>query len=615
MNNNNKDLCSLINTIPQYEGTCWFNAILMTSFYSQEMRKLMINKISKTWNKQNKIFKFFKTILKINYNTKDKKIIELFYRNKPEQILINFFNIFEKSLKRFFFKSEYGFFNEYISIFLKKINVNVLDIMYYKNDNKYLLNYFKIYYGFYNDINIDKQQEIEEIKKIIKNIPDVLLVKIIDDDNSNNNNNIYQSDNYNIKFDDFKEEIVFQGYTYKLDSIILSNYNDFLKERHSIAGITCNNNRYIYNGWCRGTNDEGLKIKKEKEKEKLIALPLVKFNWYSINKSFCFTPKINEKINEIKDLCFNFTKGNKLLIYVKNNLNEKSSIIKSNTYSSLSNKKKEFKDFYDINSLTYNQIINILNEKKIIFDINYNIEILRKILYNTIKKENNLLNKNKEYEYFTSLPIKKFKKDELIKIRNNYYLKNNLIGYILISNLNESYLKLTTSGIIKTPNNFKISLNKIKGIIKEIIKVDDFNTLKSLNNYQLALIIKIFGIEYFTNIFNLKHLKTTKEFLLYITNDKNKNKIIKTFNDLKIFKIDENFISKNYIKGDIITITKIEEFIEYLINLTKNVIENIPKKEQIIIKKNTYNVILLYYNNSNFTEKEKKEIINKYETL
>ena len=42
-----KDFCSEISVIPQYIGTCWFNAILINSFYSQAMRKLMIKKVSK----------------------------------------------------------------------------------------------------------------------------------------------------------------------------------------------------------------------------------------------------------------------------------------------------------------------------------------------------------------------------------------------------------------------------------------------------------------------------------------------------------------------------------------------------------------------------------------
>lgn len=47
----NKDFCTDISIIPQFKNHTWFNAILMVSLYSQAMRKLMINKVSKTWKK------------------------------------------------------------------------------------------------------------------------------------------------------------------------------------------------------------------------------------------------------------------------------------------------------------------------------------------------------------------------------------------------------------------------------------------------------------------------------------------------------------------------------------------------------------------------------------
>ena len=62
-----RDFCSDISVIPQFSGVCWFNAIMMSSFFSQRMRKLMIDKISKTWG-NGSLFKFFKIlfIYKIN---------------------------------------------------------------------------------------------------------------------------------------------------------------------------------------------------------------------------------------------------------------------------------------------------------------------------------------------------------------------------------------------------------------------------------------------------------------------------------------------------------------------------------------------------------------------
>jgi len=40
------DNCLNLSVIPQFRGTCWFNAILMIALYSQNVRKILI-KLSK----------------------------------------------------------------------------------------------------------------------------------------------------------------------------------------------------------------------------------------------------------------------------------------------------------------------------------------------------------------------------------------------------------------------------------------------------------------------------------------------------------------------------------------------------------------------------------------
>ena len=57
--------CANLSLIPQFSGTCWFNAILTASLYSQHTRKAII-KASKTWNKNDSFLMILKLILK-NY--------------------------------------------------------------------------------------------------------------------------------------------------------------------------------------------------------------------------------------------------------------------------------------------------------------------------------------------------------------------------------------------------------------------------------------------------------------------------------------------------------------------------------------------------------------------
>ena len=268
-----------------------------------------------------------------------------------------------------------------------------------------------------------------------------------------------------------------------------------------------------------------------------------------------------------------------------------------------------------------------LYKKEIIFNRNLNKEILRKILYNTLKKESGLLKKDKKYEYFTSLAIKDYNEEELIKIENNYYLKKNLFYYLFVLNLSYTYDQFIHINKFTTPNNLNISFEQIKEIIfyyfetqnireifnkfiknnkeceenlrKKLIK--EFINIKEINNSILSkLFVIIFGIKLFSSIFYLTHLTTTKSFLNSITDKDLKSQIISSFNNLNINQI-----------------IIIDEFIEYLISITKNISENIPLDEQIKLDNNIHNVILLfyyyiYYDNLGFLKTERKKIIFKY---
>ena len=50
------DSCKDISVIPQFGGTCWFNAILMITLYSQNMRKILI-KEAKKWHNPDSFLK------------------------------------------------------------------------------------------------------------------------------------------------------------------------------------------------------------------------------------------------------------------------------------------------------------------------------------------------------------------------------------------------------------------------------------------------------------------------------------------------------------------------------------------------------------------------------
>jgi len=123
-----------------------------------------------------------------------------------------------------------------------------------------------------------------------------------------------------------ENEIIYNGDKYILDSCLLSNFNTNSKgSSHAITGITCNNNRFVYNGW---------RIREVQNKEtqlsfKKLPCELMKLHWdihnpipFCLNLTMCKLDPGN--LNEKDDFCFSFDRGPRNLIYVKvKNLDKK----------------------------------------------------------------------------------------------------------------------------------------------------------------------------------------------------------------------------------------------------------------------------------------------------
>jgi len=375
-------MCDKFPIIPQIGATCWFNVIITACCYSENLKKLMINK-SKNWNKSNSFFKYLKTILKYSYST-DNKIKKLFIKQKPEYLLFKYLNYFDKSLKKIMRLMVQYYFNDisllvyyninYIITFFRKIGINCLDIIILDNnevlhdfDKNIILNLNMAIFNKKNySFSIDQKYEFNSIKFELKNkikqpnltkIPDVIVIQPSNIFNKNiPDSNLYkyttEKNNINLNSNDYIE---YKGYKYKLDACILSNYN-FKNLNHVILGFTCNNKRYIYNSFNVNKN-----LKKP--------CKFYKFNW-NINKDVQFyfdynnckikkvTDKNRDKIEKLEQV-FSFHSKNSLRIYVKCN-NNTNDINENNSYRSIS-KKQEMKDsFYDIINIPLYNLKTIL---------------------------------------------------------------------------------------------------------------------------------------------------------------------------------------------------------------------------------------------------------------
>jgi hypothetical protein len=359
------DTCRDLKVIPQYDArTCWFNSILMALLYSENARKMLISN-SKTWDKSNKFLNILKYILK-NY---DKPSIEDYYKHmQPQIILFQFFKSFKLNDLKNFFKenirkdiNDFSLDPSFITIFLSKINPKTLDITYDSEKDTKIIGIQEYFtYKYERDFlghSLDKVYDYNKnylqgiIKKIIENIPDFIILyhsdlgNIIPIELYNifKLNDLYKSkvfdlSTYNITEDgikEYKDIITFNNVKYKLDSCIISNFND---PQHAIVGITCNSNRYVYNGWLSVTSP----------------CPLIKYDWgLRKDEEFCLnTKKCKLDNKDERNLCFSFAQGERILVYVRIPPDQ---LLSSDKFE-LSNPNEFLKDMYSIDELTKDEL-------------------------------------------------------------------------------------------------------------------------------------------------------------------------------------------------------------------------------------------------------------------
>ena len=328
--------CSDIVTIPQFIGTCWFNAILMSLLYSQDSRKLLLhNNIYKTNKDKQELYTIINDILVDHYVGREKGM-KYFEKLKPEVILKDYI-LSTMSLDKIQNILTKGWmFDIFLPKFINIIGKTCLTLDEYKGE---------FYINVVKSINIDitlksdntfNKYDVKLDKNLldVKDIPDYLFVNLNKVKNelfdvyfSLLKKEIKNLNKIRVKKDQFKglgnlkEYITYNGNTYKLDSIILSNYNNYERGNHAIAGISCKDKRYVYNGWMRTTDDPNIKPDEKLFKNDLMPNELMNFNWdvNDPNNKIClkdYNIKALSKTTE-SNLCFSFGKGQRTLIYVK----------------------------------------------------------------------------------------------------------------------------------------------------------------------------------------------------------------------------------------------------------------------------------------------------------
>jgi nucleoid DNA-binding protein len=362
MKEEKKNVCSRILTPKQVGPICWFMATFVAMFYSQRSRKLLLE-ASNAWdtkkgaftlflNNKKKLFTLLKHVLddkylKVESRESDdyKKFSDNTFRNILSYLYIENKKNFPydpKTVRIGFYPEVYiGKLYKLLNVDYKMFNYSIEDntVAYsYHNEDYDILNYTIIKNNVKLDFNIEEIIKLKKYKYVENNYaPPILIIKVDVNKKHGIFNNILPSNIINDgdvknQLKSMREQITYNGKEYNLDSVILTNWNINQKNGHAIAGITCKKNKYVYNGWTRTSMDPVM----AKNIARKIPCELMKYNWDIIkNNDFCLNtkkciPELLKKKLKVKDICFNFSKGSKLLIYVRKDAKPDTSI-ESNT--------------------------------------------------------------------------------------------------------------------------------------------------------------------------------------------------------------------------------------------------------------------------------------------
>ena len=342
----NANICSRILTPKQVGPICWFMAAFVGMFYSQRSRKKLLD-ASLSWDKKKPLFTILKHILDDKYlktaNGRESEDYKKFSDDTFGKVL----SLLHKENSQLFpYKpsaSSGGFNPEfYIGRLYKLLNVdyriydyNVADKVFaysflneeFNNKVLYKIEKKKINTYFYRDAAFKYDEAA------IK--PPQILMVIVRDDNKNTDfykdlfpNNIINEGTTKDTLKSMKEQIFYKGVEYNLDAVLLANWNINERNGHAIAGITCKKGKYVYNGWTRTSMDP---VMIDKNIARNIPCELMKYDWnINANGDFCLNPKkcIPEALKhklEKHDICFNFSKGKRTLVYVRKDTNKETS--------------------------------------------------------------------------------------------------------------------------------------------------------------------------------------------------------------------------------------------------------------------------------------------------
>ena len=312
--------CSKVITVPQLSGVCWFTALIMSIYFSQYSRAILLNKMSQEskgmpielkallWDMMQRRYKSV-------YEMKD--YAYLFFKLITPEAILKRLHEYNPSEFNFDPEKRSGYLNYlYLPKLLKFMGASDLLILDLDEKTKNLT-----YSVMNNGLRLETKKDNHNAYTTVVRLSDVKY----DEKDEYDYVLIYVNDLLKGK-DMFKKKFVMDDTfthkrkTYVLDSVLMSNFNyDSCKMGHDICGITCGDERYMYNGWIRSTIDKSMTA----TSVRVLPCELMKYDWtnkrggdFCINSSMCSMDLALDKETLKKKVCFNFHKGDRVYIYV-----------------------------------------------------------------------------------------------------------------------------------------------------------------------------------------------------------------------------------------------------------------------------------------------------------
>lgn len=369
--------CDRVITIPQYIGTCWFNALLMTVFYSEAMRDVVQFASERSWEpfRQSnnaylrRVIGYFDHMLRLYKRPTDHGAYKFYDKITPERILYFLHKSAPKYLEydaiaringKYVLREgttagyhTYRYAHKLLK-FLRIPNISLTGIPVNKqneygpfrltigNAHSKTLVDFKKAKNHAKDAYSFKVQPPKYVESLLRSKPHVLVVNIGQKDTWKSHSKEKRPEYYFLPnvYTNLPEFIRLHGHTYILDSCAFGNNNQGAplppgskKPKvggHAIAGVTCNRRRFIYSGWVKKTKNSARGSNVENDDTGGLAsrdrpCSLMPFEWTKDKRNFYIASpskscQLQFRPPKPESVRFNSLHGPRLYLYVRQDM-------------------------------------------------------------------------------------------------------------------------------------------------------------------------------------------------------------------------------------------------------------------------------------------------------